>query len=72
MFFRVPEQVKNRYYGCGIVVPLGITGKTVLDLGSGSGLDCYVCAALVGPKGRFVGVDMTEEQLKVARDNIEL
>jgi arsenite methyltransferase len=64
---KVPERVKARYYGCGTAVPLGITGLAVLDLGSGSGQDCYICAQLVGPNGRVVGVDMTPEQLKVAR-----
>ena len=37
----------------------------VLDLGSGSGRDCYVCSALVGEKGSVTGLDMTEEQLEV-------
>ena len=39
----------------------------MLDLGSGSGRDCYVCAALVGPGGSVTGVDMTAAQLEVAR-----
>ncbi len=39
----------------------------MLDLGSGSGRDCYVCSALVGAQGRVIGIDMTEEQLAVAR-----
>lgn len=38
----------------------------VLDLGSGSGRDCYICAALVGERGNVIGIDMTEEQLKVS------
>lgn len=66
----VPSSVKDKYYGCGYPVPLGIEGLTVLDLGCGSGQDCYVAAVLVGPKGRVIGVDMTEEQLKVARDGV--
>lgn len=37
----------------------------VLDLGSGSGRDCYLCSALVGEEGRVIGIDMTEEQLQV-------
>ena len=41
------------------------TGLRVLDLGSGSGRDCYVCAALVGEQGSVIGVDMTEEQIQV-------
>jgi ubiquinone/menaquinone biosynthesis C-methylase UbiE len=41
----------------------------VLDLGSGSGRDCYAAAALVGEKGTVTGVDMTAKQLKVVRDH---
>jgi ubiquinone/menaquinone biosynthesis C-methylase UbiE len=55
----------RRFYGCGAPVPLGIEGLRVLDLGSGSGRDCYLAAAFVGPKGHVVGIDMTPEQLAV-------
>jgi arsenite methyltransferase len=44
-------------------------GETVLDLGSGGGLDVFVCAGKVGPKGRAIGVDMTPEMLGRARRN---
>jgi arsenite methyltransferase len=67
---RVPQAVKDKYYGCGSAVPLGIEGLDVLDLGSGSGQDCYVAAQLVGPTGSVIGVDMTEEQNRVAKENI--
>ena len=63
----VPDEVKAKYYGCGSPTPLGIRGLRVLDLGSGSGRDCYVAAALVGEEGRVVGVDMTDAQLDVAK-----
>lgn len=63
----VPDEVMARFYGCGSPLPLGIDGLNVLDLGSGSGRDCYVAAALVGPSGSVTGVDMTDEQLAVAR-----
>ena len=43
----------------------------VLDLGSGSGRDCYVCAALVGERGSVTGVDMTGPQLVVANKYLE-
>ena len=49
----------------------GGEGLTVLDLGSGSGRDCYIAAKLVGHKGRVIGVDMTEEQLAVSRKHAE-
>jgi arsenite methyltransferase len=43
------------------------TGATVLDLGSGGGFDCFVAAALVGPAGRVIGVDMTPEMIDRSR-----
>jgi len=64
---KVPTEVLEKFYGCGNPIPLGIEGLSVLDLGSGSGRDCYVAAIMVGPEGSVVGIDMTEEQLKVAR-----
>ncbi len=44
-------------------------GETVLDLGSGPGLDCLIAARIVGPEGRVIGVDMTPEMLEKARRN---
>jgi SAM-dependent methyltransferase len=46
---------QQRYYGCGSPFPQGIAGKRVLDLGCGTGRDCYVCAALVGASGSVTG-----------------
>ncbi len=62
----VHDEVKARYYGCGLVVPQAIEGCKVLDLGSGSGQDAYLLAQLVGAKGSVIGVDATDEQLAVA------
>ncbi len=59
---KLPDEVVSKFYGCGAPLPLGIDGLHVLDLGSGSGRDCYVCSALVGPSGSVVGIDMTDEQ----------
>ena len=64
---RIHPEVLSRYYGCGLVCPTQLEGCRVLDLGSGSGRDVYALAQLVGSKGQVVGVDMTEEQLEVAR-----
>ncbi|MGW0825391.1 methyltransferase domain-containing protein [Streptomyces sp. NPDC002845] len=64
---RVHEEVMDRFYGCGSPIPPALEGATVLDLGCGSGRDAYVLAQLVGPAGRVIGVDMTAEQLAVAR-----
>jgi len=64
----VPEDA-NLGLGCG--APLGALelapGETVLDLGSGPGLDAFLAARLVGPEGRVVGVDMTVEMIDRAR-----
>lgn len=64
---RIHPEVLSRYYGCGLVCPQQLAGCRVLDLGCGSGRDVYVLAQLVGPQGEAVGVDMTAEQLAVAR-----
>jgi len=59
--------------GCGN--PLGQAmikpGDTVLDLGSGGGIDCFLAARKVGPQGRVIGVDMTPEMINRARRNAE-
>lgn len=66
---RVHAEVQKRYYGCGLVLPELLQGLTVLDLGCGAGRDVYVLSQLVGEKGQVIGVDMTEEQLAVARQH---
>ena len=62
-----PEVIK-KYYGCGFCVPDEVEGMTILDLGCGAGRDVYIASQLVGEKGRVIGVDMTPEQLKVAKE----
>ena len=52
---QIPQEVTEKFYGCGNPIPLGIDGLRVLDLGSGSGRDCYVAAKLVGEKGSVIG-----------------
>ncbi|MEU4886636.1 MULTISPECIES: methyltransferase domain-containing protein [Streptomyces] len=64
---RVHDEVMERFYGCGSPVPPALEGATVLDLGCGSGRDVYVLSQLTGPTGTVTGVDMTGEQLAVAR-----
>jgi SAM-dependent methyltransferase len=59
-------EVRDRFYGCGSPIPIALDGATVLDLGCGSGRDCYLLSKLVGPHGRVIGVDMTREQIAVA------
>ncbi|HOP19413.1 MAG TPA: methyltransferase domain-containing protein [Amphiplicatus sp.] len=62
----IHPEVKARYYGCGLIAPLALEGRRILDLGSGAGQDVYALAQLAGPKGEVVGVDMTPEQLAIA------
>jgi SAM-dependent methyltransferase len=61
----------NLGLGCGNPVALASLrpGETVLDLGSGAGIDCFLAAKKVGPTGRVIGVDMTPEMLEKARQN---
>jgi len=66
----VPEGA-NLGLGCGN--PQAIAGlregETVLDLGSGGGIDCFLAARRVGPRGRVIGVDMTAEMVARARSH---
>jgi arsenite methyltransferase len=64
---RIHPEILSRYYGCGLVCPPLLEGCRVLDLGCGAGRDVYALAQLVGPEGEIVGVDMTAEQLAIAR-----
>ncbi len=67
----IPQEVLDRFYGCGSpMARAGIQlGETVVDLGSGAGIDVFIAAKLVGPEGKAIGVDMTDRMLEVARDN---
>ncbi|MFB6371759.1 MAG: methyltransferase domain-containing protein, partial [Bradymonadaceae bacterium] len=68
---QLTDEVLETRYGCGSPIPRLLEGQTVLDLGCGSGADCFIVSQLVGPQGRVIGVDMTEEQIGIARRNIE-
>ncbi|MFC6196628.1 methyltransferase domain-containing protein [Ponticaulis profundi] len=65
----VHDDVAARYYGCGLAIPAELEGLSVLDLGCGAGRDVYALAKLVGETGQVTGVDMTDEQLKIAREH---
>ena len=67
----LPENA-NLGLGCGNPVAMALLkqGETVLDLGSGAGMDCFIAAQAVGPTGKVIGVDMTPEMLRKARANI--
>lgn len=68
----VPEEA-NLGLGCGnptAIAALG-PGETVVDLGSGAGIDCFLAARRVGPAGRVIGIDMTDAMLDRARASAE-
>jgi len=65
----IPQEVIERDYGCGDPTRCLREGETILDLGSGTGKICFIAAQIVGPKGKVIGVDMTDEMLEVARRN---
>jgi len=66
---KIHDEVLTRYYGCGLVLPEQLAGLHILDLGCGAGRDVYALSALVGEQGSVTGVDMTPEQLAVARQH---
>ena len=63
----VHDEILDRFYGCGSPIPAALDGATVLDLGCGTGRDAYMISQLAGKNGSVIGVDMTDEQLEVAR-----
>ena len=67
----LPLDVTGLSLGCGDPVTIAALhpGETVLDLGSGGGIDCFLAARQVGPTGRVIGVDMTPAMLAQANAN---
>ena len=65
----IPSEVIEKDYGCGDPSKWLKTGETVLDLGSGTGKICFIASQVVGPEGKVIGVDMTDDMLEVARRN---
>jgi ubiquinone/menaquinone biosynthesis C-methylase UbiE len=65
----IPQEVIERDYGCGDPSRYLREGEVVVDLGSGTGKICFIAAQIVGPSGKVIGVDMTDEMLEVARRN---
>jgi arsenite methyltransferase len=68
---RLPAGAVAGSYGCGDPLALADVeeGQTVLDIGSGAGMDCLIASRRVGPGGRVIGIDMTAEMLERAREN---
>jgi SAM-dependent methyltransferase len=64
----IPADSRKKSYGCGSPVRDAEPqpGEVLVDLGSGSGVECFMAAAQVGPTGRVIGIDMTDEMLHLA------
>lgn len=69
----LPATVTDVAFGCGNPTAISALreGETVLDLGSGGGIDCFLAAKMVGETGRVIGVDMTPEMIDLANRNRE-
>ena len=69
----LPDSVTEISLGCGNPTAIAnlIPGQTVLDLGAGGGIDCFLAADKVGPSGRVIGLDMTPKMLDLARANVK-
>jgi len=67
----LPDSVLRTVAGCGNPTALADLreGEVVLDLGCGGGIDAFLAAKKVGPKGKVIGVDMTEEMIQLAKEN---
>ena len=67
----MPAHAAEHAFGCGNPVALASieAGQTVLDIGSGAGIDVLLAAGKVGPQGRVIGLDMTPEMIDAARKN---
>ncbi len=67
----IPDEVLDVSYGCGSPVTISglAEGETMLDLGAGAGIDCFIASKVTGPKGRVIGIDMTDEMLEKAEKN---
>ncbi|MCE2457140.1 MAG: arsenite methyltransferase [Dehalococcoidia bacterium] len=67
----LPAEAIAASAGCGNPLAIGTlqAGETVVDFGSGGGIDCFIAAKAVGEQGRVVGIDMTEDMINLARSN---
>lgn len=60
-----------RFFGCGLPFPAKLEGCRVLDLGSGSGRDCFAFSKLVGPSGHVTGIDMTDQLVRYTQSRVQ-
>ncbi len=70
---KTPEHMADQSFGCGnpFTEARIHPGETVLDLGSGAGLDLFLASEMTGPRGKVIGVDMTDEMLATAAENLK-
>jgi ubiquinone/menaquinone biosynthesis C-methylase UbiE len=64
----IPTEVLDVSYGCGNPAALADIkkGETIVDLGAGGGIDCFIAAKKLGPQGKVIGIDMTDEMVATA------
>jgi radical SAM protein with 4Fe4S-binding SPASM domain len=69
----IPNEVLDVSYGCGNPAALADIkkGETIVDLGAGGGIDCFIAAKKLGRKGKVIGIDMTDEMVEKATANAE-
>ena len=69
----IPDEVLEVSYGCGNPAALADIkkGETIVDLGAGGGIDCFIAAKKLGKKGKVIGIDMTDEMVEKAAVNAE-
>ena len=69
----LPSEAVAASAGCGNPTALASLspGETVVDFGSGGGIDCFLAAKAVGPSGKVIGIDMTQDMVNLARKNAE-
>jgi radical SAM protein with 4Fe4S-binding SPASM domain len=67
----IPSEVLDVSYGCGNPAALASikAGETLVDLGAGGGIDCFIAAKKLGNKGNVIGIDLTDEMVEKARES---
>lgn len=67
----IPDEVLQVSYGCGNPAALADIkeGETIVDLGAGGGIDCFIAAKKLGSRGKVIGIDMTDEMIEKATGN---
>jgi len=68
---KIDDEIKDKFYGCGSPIPLELKDRVVLDLGCGTGRDVFLVSGLVGETGKVIGVDMTNQQLSLAKSKVD-